>query len=118
MEYADYAYYTDSYHGSAVTEQEWPRLSIQASAYLDMITMGRIQRLKEIPDAVKNAVCAVVEIKKAQQSQGNITSEKDGNYAVSYTARTKNEQAEEQYRAAYESLACTGLLYAGVKMKC
>lgn len=76
MEYADYAYYTDSYHGSAVTEQEWPRLSIQASAYLDMITMGRIQRLKEIPDAVKNAVCAVVEIKKAQQLQGNITSEK------------------------------------------
>ena len=45
MEYADYAYYTDSYHGSAVAEQEWPRLSIQASAYLDMITMGRIQRL-------------------------------------------------------------------------
>ena len=118
MEYADYAYYTDSYLGSAVTEQEWPRLSIQASAYLDMITMGRIQRLKEIPDAVKNAVCAVVEIKKAQQSQGNITSEKDGNYAVSYTARSKKEQAEEQYNVAYEYLSCTGLLYAGVKMKC
>ena len=74
--------------------------------------------MKEIPDAVKNAVCAVVEIKKEQQSQGNIASEKDGNYAVSYTTRSKNEQEGEQYNAAYEHLACTGLLYAGVKMKC
>ena len=118
MVYADYRYYTDEYHGSAVTETEWPRLALQASAYLDMITTGKIARLESVPDAVKNAVCAVVEVEKSQQLQGNIASEKDGSYAVSYTAQTVSSCSAEQYRAASEYLACTGLLYAGVLMRC
>lgn len=118
MVYADYSYYTDEYRGSAVTETEWPRLALQASAYLDTITLGKTARLESVPDAVKNAVCAVVEVEKSQQLQGNIASEKDGSYAVSYAAQTVSSRSDEQYRAASEYLACTGLLYAGVLMRC
>ena len=41
MSYADYAYYTDSYGGKAIKQEDFPRLAAKASAYLDNITFGR-----------------------------------------------------------------------------
>ena len=41
MSYADYAYYTDSYGGKAVSQEDFLRLAAKASAYLDNLTFGR-----------------------------------------------------------------------------
>lgn len=43
MIYADYAYYTDTYGGKAVSAEDFPRLAAEASAYLDRVTFGRAE---------------------------------------------------------------------------
>lgn len=44
MAYADYEYYKDIYLGTAISEQDFPRLSLRASSF--WITTRRVGRLK------------------------------------------------------------------------
>ena len=47
MIYADYTYYTDSYGGRAVNQEDFLRLAAGASAYLDRVTFGRAEEHSE-----------------------------------------------------------------------
>ncbi|HBY72962.1 MAG TPA: hypothetical protein DEG06_12040 [Lachnospiraceae bacterium] len=66
MAYADYTFYTTTYHGTAIaTQEDFNRLADRASDKLDIMTFDRL--VSGLPTAeraatrVKKAVCAVAE---------------------------------------------------------
>lgn len=60
MVYADYDYYSNVYLGTAISSDDFPRLAMRASAFLDYATMGRAAKHADL-DAVKMACCAVAD---------------------------------------------------------
>lgn len=60
MVYADYDYYSNVYLGSAISSDDFPRMAMRASAFLDYATMGRASKHANL-DAVKMACCAVAD---------------------------------------------------------
>lgn len=60
MVYADYDYYSNVYLGTAISSDDFPRLAMRASAFLDYATMGRVAKHADW-DAVKLACCAVAD---------------------------------------------------------
>lgn len=134
MAYADYAYYAGTYLGS-VSEEEFPRLAVRASSFLDYYTRNKAAGAAET-DAVKMCCCALVDkyavIEAAQALAQNtlanaagdaeIKSETVGSY--SRTLATGGESAMSALNATdgvkkllaevcNEYLANTGLLYRG-----
>lgn len=60
MIYADYAYYATVYMGTAIEADDFPRLAVRASSFLDYCTMGRAKRHLDM-DELKMACCALAE---------------------------------------------------------
>lgn len=62
--YADFAYYQGTYHGSRVTDADWPSVEREAEGYVNLLTYWRLKwnHTEIIPDEVKMAVCAVAEV--------------------------------------------------------
>lgn len=62
--YADFAYYQGTYHGSLVSEDDWPVVEREAEGYVNLLTYWRLKwnHTETIPDEVKMAVCAVAEV--------------------------------------------------------
>ena len=112
MIYIDYKYYKNQYRGNAVTEEDFPRLSIQASAILDAITFGNI---KIVSDEVKMACCAIMDEARAiSDIPIGVQSERVGPWSATYDSNVRGNQ-EQRYRdAAAVYLANTGLLFRGV----
>lgn len=137
MAYADYEYYTDTYLGTAIKEEDFPRLALRASTYLDYYTAGKAAQ-NAPPDAVKMACCAVAEqyqaIDTAQalaqkslsaalsQEGGELQSQSVGSWSKNY--RSGGESAAQAAASATSTkaglasaasmyLAGTGLLYRG-----
>lgn len=137
MAYADYEYYKDTYLGNSITEEDFPRLSLRASSFLDYYTQGRAAKNADL-DALKMACCAVAEqyqaIDAAQalatksltaalsDSSGELQSQTVGSWSKSY--RSGGESAAQAATAAASArsllsaaaaqyLAGTGLLYRG-----
>ena len=90
MAYADYAYYSNVYKGT-LSEADFERLSERASDYIDGKT-NYILKTAGIPEdmeeRVKKACCALSEVIRNNEAGGAKTSEKVGDYSVSYTAGT------------------------------
>ena len=59
MTYADYAYYAGIYVGS-VSEEDFSRLAVRASSFLDYYTQNRAKDNAEL-DAVKMCCCALID---------------------------------------------------------
>ncbi|QCT70833.1 hypothetical protein [Eubacterium maltosivorans] len=116
MIYADFNYYQNSYFGTEITEERtFNGLALKASAFLDAITYNRIDKTQPIDDAVKNAACAVTEVRKTyDDGKGGIASESVGKASVSYANADGKTLEQESYNAAYPFLIGTGLLYQGV----
>lgn len=113
MVYADYDYYINDYSGRAIAETDFPRLSRQASAYLDSLTYGKIRGPWVDDSRVKDACCAVAEVMQKQEQGGEVASESNDGASVTYV--TGNATPEQRmYNAAVMYLSSTGLLYAGV----
>lgn len=135
MTYADYEYYAGVYMGT-VNEDEFPRLAVRASSFLDYYTQNRAKDNAEL-DSVKLCCCALVDkykvieaaqalaMKKlagAYEADAEVKSETVGSYS-----RTLNTGADSALAAmnttegarkllaetCYEYLAHTGLLYRG-----
>ncbi|MFT9057469.1 MAG: hypothetical protein ABF449_12830 [Ethanoligenens sp.] len=69
MLYADYDYYTGTFYGRAIKEDDFPALIRDASAFIDRLTFRRVPAGQPPPDAVSMAACAVEErIQTARQS--------------------------------------------------
>jgi hypothetical protein len=119
--YADYAYYTGTFLGAAITESAFPALALRASAVIDQITFGRAAvdyAATTNVNAIKNATCAVAEELERQDAQGNvdgIASESQGQYSVSYLANSNRSKSnlEKQQTVAALWLANTALMFAG-----
>ena len=137
MTYADYSYYTEQFMGRAISEEDFPRLALRASQYLDTYTQGRAAENAEA-DALKMACCALAEkqqvIEAAQElaqsslktgehtESGELESEKIGSWARKFrsggeSATAAQEAAERARRELTEiarlHLTGTGLLYRG-----
>lgn len=114
--FADYTYYKDSFHGSAVSEADFPGLAVKASVYVRAVTFGRATADRE---EVKDATCAAAEMiqqlekersgtLKASETVGNWTQGFLNPNSLGLDERTRLSQAVDLY------LAGTGLTYAGV----
>ena len=134
MTYADYDYYSGTYMGT-VSEEDYPRLAVRASSFLDYYTQNRVKDKADM-DAVKMCCCALVDkyqvIEAAQQiaatkltaalTGDDVKSETVGGY--SRTLASGGESAAAALSATdgarkllaetcNEYLAHTGLLYRG-----
>ena len=136
MAYADYEYYATTYLGTAIKEDDFPRLSLRASSFLDYYTQGRSAQNSDL-DALKMACCAVAEqyqsIDTAQalaQKSLSASLESDGElqsqtvWSWSKTYRSGGDSAQQALSSvqtaqaalgalAQQYLAGTGLLYRG-----
>lgn len=115
MIYADFEYYRDVFHGTKIKEQaEFEGLAVKATADLDRLTFGRINPEAPISEAVKNAMCAVAETRKAHASgEAGIASATIGRKSVTYANADKQTLEHDSAKAAYPFLINTGLLYRG-----
>lgn len=115
--YTDYAYYAGTFLGTAITEADFPRLALRASAVIDQITFNRAASDTTNTTAIKNAACAVAEELQAEDRAGadGIQSESQGRYSVTYAAHSNKMKSNiaKQHDAASVWLANTGLLFAG-----
>lgn len=136
MAYADYEYYTTTYLGTAIKGDDFPRLSLRASTFLDYYTQGRAAKNSDL-DALKMACCAVAEqyqyIDTAQalaqkslsaslESDGELQSQTVGSWSKTYRSGGESAQqalsSTQSAQAALASIAqqylgATGLLYRG-----
>lgn len=137
MVYADYEYYKDTYLGNDIDEDDFPRLALRASSYLDYYTQGLAANNADM-EAVKMCCCALAEqyqiIENAQtlaQKSLAYSMESDGPEAASETVgswsksyRSGGESAASAAASALSTkqaladiakqyLAGTGLLYRG-----
>lgn len=137
MAYADYEYYKNTYLGTAISEQDFPRMALRASTYLDYYTAGKAAQ-NDSMDAVKMACCAVAEqyqaIDTAQalaqkslsaalsKEGGELKSQTVGSWTKTYqsggesaaqAAASANSAKAGLASAASMYLSGTGLLYRG-----
>ena len=136
MAYADYEYYTTTYLGTAISEDDFPKLALRASSFLDYYTQGRAAQSAAL-DALKMACCAIAEryqsIESAQslaqkslsasaEAGGELQSQTVGSWSKTY--RSGGESAQQALSSvqtakaslasvAQQYLAGTGLLYRG-----
>ena len=111
MAYADYVFYTNEYKGKSIPENAFEELAAKAGFFIDSITFNRIGE-DDVPDKVKMASCAVAEEIHKQNEDKRVSSEKIGNYSVTYTTDSWKPE-KKMYNAAALHLANTGLMYRG-----
>lgn len=111
MIYADYDYYSNDYHGSKLTADNYSYYAGKASKYIDLLTFGRASTYDDATGAIKSACCALAEIYAAHDNSYGKTSERVGDLSVTYAAL--NDRARELKSVIVAYLAHTGLLFAG-----
>lgn len=111
MSYVDYTYYTGTYGGKLVKNEDFIRLSSKATAYVNMITQGRIG--SNVTDPIKMATCAVMDEMYNQEKGPEIASESSGKESRSYVASGKSNN-QKLYEEVKPWLINTGLLYRGL----
>lgn len=124
--YATYEFYSGTYLGTAIASAVFPRLALRASAVIDQITFERAAKVitdntdADTIEAIQMATCAIAEELQTQEVNGNVdnvTSERVGNYSVSYGAKAiaamTNEEKQEKAGRVY--LGQTGLMYPGIR---
>ncbi len=137
MTYANFPFYQDTYLGSQISEDDFPRLALRASQYLDYITQGRAKNSTHLEE-LGMACCALAEeyetigrlkrladasVQASLESGGReLQSETVGPWSKTFqsggertaSAAAQAAQAEAQlFGIAQRYLAPTGLLYRG-----
>lgn len=141
MAYADFEYYANTYLGTAVEYNDFSRLSLRASAFLDYYTQGRAAKNAEL-DALKMCCCAIAEqyqyidtakalaqksITSSLENNGELQSQTVGSWSKTY--RSGGDSAQQALSSvqtaqaalatiAQQYLAGTGLLYRGRGCPC
>lgn len=119
MTYADFEYYRDVYHGSAIDEDAFPALAREASLFIDQLTFNRLNQGWAVTDVVKMATCAVAEAVKTNEAARRATtaaagkkSESVGSWNVSYQSAAEISAAvnDAVTEAATPYLIYTGLM--------
>lgn len=114
----DYDFYVERFEGSQVPERAWLSLELKAEKRLEHFTFGRTAGDWSKQDWKQNAKYAICEMAEAMQKRkvrGNIVSENNDGYSVSYqTEQTEEEFESRLYQIASTYLMSSGLLYMGV----
>lgn len=111
----DYSFYTDTYGGNRISQDDWQRISQKAEQRLDGYTFGLSSGDWEVESWCNRAKCAVCEMSEiiyADERRNGKTSENTDGYSVSYD--TGKALTGTLYDVARVYLGDTGLLYAGV----
>lgn len=103
----DFAYYTDTFSGTLLTQDEFENLEPRASDYVKFY-IGH--NFKEC-DEVKKAVCAVCEVYSKFGDRDGIESETNDGISRTFESGDISRCAD---RAIAMYLAETGLLYRGI----
>lgn len=112
----DYSFYTDTYGGNRISQDDWQRISQKAEQRLSSYTFGRCSgdwEVEEWCNQAKCAVCEMSEVLYADEKRAGKTSENTDGYSVSYD--TGKSLSGTLYDVARVYLGDTGLLYAGVR---
>ena len=92
-QFADYKFYQEVYCGNDIQDENiFKRMAIEASFFLNELTLGRI---KEPSEEVKLAVCAIADIGYKEYKENNedqIASESVGPHSISYVKKTKTKE--------------------------
>mgnify|MGYP002727238318 FL=1 len=94
MAYADYTFYSAVFYGSKIPENEYPYFAERATEYIDSLTFAASDDTQ-----LSKACCACAEVMYSAQPDKQVTSEKVGDYSVSYAA-AQTTVAEELIRIA------------------
>lgn len=115
----DYNFYLQTYHGGAISAEEWPMAEREATA-----TLERYKRLYTVtsptPDAESMAVCAMAEAlvfnAKAETGQGGaVSSASIGSVSVSYSGTSSVDMtASGKANRVYNAMALYLDIYRGV----
>ena len=116
--YVDFGYYSETYFGKKIPEDSFPEFEKKAEAVLHMITFDRVKRLPEIPDIIKDAICAMAETAYQENKKTpGVKSENIDGFSVTYANSGNTTGVNGMIKAMYESAAIylvnTGLLYKG-----
>jgi hypothetical protein len=113
MAYADFPYYKDEYKGT-MPEEDFNRLSRQASAYIDQVTFGRAagNHPEAFQTKIKGACCAVADILLKKEQGGELASQTVGPWTKHFAGSGKTLD-QQQYDATLLYLGMTGLMYRG-----
>jgi len=113
----DYSFYIERFGESQVPESAWLSLELKAEKRLEHFSFGRTACDWQAKDWEQNAKCAICEMAEAMQKRevrGNIVSENNDGYSVSYqTEQTEEEFESRLYQIASTYLMPSGLLYMG-----
>ena len=113
--YADYTYYVNDYHGTVVSEADFSRLSVLATAHINKITHNRAKTAEgETLEAVKLAFCAVIDELDKQEHGGIVTAESNDGISRSYATAVVKSANQRIYSVAETYLSETDLLFVGV----
>lgn len=124
--YADYAFYTDTYHGE-MDEKRFALSIIPATQYIRYLTMNRADNYQG--DELKYAACAAADLydsaaQGAEKRVGRVKSENTDGYLVNYASEGKDGETDEEltdrkvYAAVRKWLLPTGLLNRRVGCAC
>lgn len=84
-----YSYYTGTYHGTIVGEDDWAHAALLASAHLDRLkALARVEPYGDEAECESMAICAMAEViatwNDATGGSGGVSSESIGSVSVSY----------------------------------
>lgn len=118
MIYADYSYYKEQFHGVLIPETEFEYNAARASEYINWQTFDRITDEYMENEAaalkVRSCCCTLAETEYRFNQRSDISSEKNGSYSVTYSAKNSSDHNTEKSRIIAMYLGNTGLLYRGV----
>lgn len=91
MSYADYEYYNNEYllgKAALISAADFNYYEAKAAGKVDYYTFGRLKTSTDIPEEVKKCVCDIAEkLHEYDKAVKGITSEKVGDYSVSYESK-------------------------------
>lgn len=95
MEYLTYETYKEL--GGELPKTAFNRYYFKAKAYIDRETFGRIRKMEQLPEEVKNLVFELIGLNaKADISADKVTNESVGSWSKSYQPITTQEFVNEQ----------------------
>ncbi len=118
---ADWAFYSGTYHGSAVCQDDFPFWAERADTYLCALTRGQYADSGLSAEnllAVKLAECAAADALYGAAEREGIAEERVGEHQVKYSDGKSDEQDRKVCAEIRRRLAWTGLLYRGVTVRC
>lgn len=102
MTYIDYDYYSNTYGGRTVSEDEFKMYEIKSRAQVDRYTFNRVKNAVEnvpdfsVPEEIKNAQCAVMDYIKKVDAEGGavVVSETVSKHSITYSKKSFEDEVK------------------------